>query len=325
MKTVSMRRLGVMGVCSVLVLGIAACGSASSSGGGSGAGGKPIKIGSLVADLTVPYYAPMVAGERDAAQKLGADIDIQNGQGSLAKEIAIIQQFIAQKKDVLVITASDSKGIAPAIKLANQANIPVIANNTVIDGAQSVTYVGSDNVTYGHFLAKGACKLLNGKGNVAVILGLLGSSPEFDRKKGMEDELAANCPGIKVVAEQTASWDDAKALAVGQDFLNRFPKGQLDAVIDQGPEGVAPARAAKTNGRSEVKWVVGDVSKAVGTALADGTVDLAVWQDPTQQGSKSVEDAVNWFKGDKSAVPTPTDPSANLLIDKSNLATIQPY
>jgi len=317
-------RLRILVSCSLAALGalsLVACGSPSSSS----AGGSRLHIGSLVADTTVPYYAPMIAGEKQAAQEMGADIDIQNGQGDLGKEIAIVQQFITQKKDVLVLTASDSKGIAPAVQLANAAGIPVIANNTVVDGADTVTYVGSDNVTYGHYLGKATCQVTGGKGNIGLILGLLGSSPEFDRLTGIQDELKANCPGVKIVAQATASWDNAKALAVGQDFLNRFPKGQLDAILDEGPEGVAPAQYAKKNGRPEVKFIVGDIPQAVATAIADGTIDIGVWQDPAEQGSKSVKDAINWVKGNKSAVPQPRDYSTNTLITKANLNTVKPY
>ena len=34
----------------------------------------------------------------------------------------------------------------------------------------------------------------------------------------------------------TDDFDNAKALAVVQDLLSRFPKGELDAIVLQGPE-----------------------------------------------------------------------------------------
>ncbi len=322
-----MRTVAVTAVGAVAIVALAGCGnsSGSASGAASEGGGKKLKVGSLVYDTTVPYFTPMIAGEKKAAEEMGVDLDIQNGQGDLSKQIAVVQQFIAQKKDVLVIAASDSKGIAPAVKLANQAGIPVIANQTVIDGAESVTYVGSDNVTYGRYLGKGVCQLTGGKGNIAVIMGILGSSPQFDRKQGLTEELAKSCPDVKILAEATANWDNTKALAVGQDFLNRFPQGKLDLIVDQGPEGVAPAQWAKKNGRTEVKWIVGDVPKAVAASIEAGNVDMAVHQDPADQGYKSVINAVNWARGDKDKVKTPRDYSENRLITKENLNTVAPY
>jgi ABC-type sugar transport system substrate-binding protein len=286
---------------------------------------EPLNIGVLVFDYTIPYFTPMIAGEEQAGKDFKVKLDMQDGKTDLATQIAVVQQFIAQHKDALVITASDSKGIAPVVRAANQAGIPVIANNTVIVGADSITYVGSDNVTYGRYLGKAACKLLNGKGNVAVIMGILGSSPQFDRKTGLEAEIKENCPGLKVIQEVTANWDNAQALAAGQDILNRFGKGQIDAIIGQGPETIAPARWAKENGRSDVKFIVGDVPVAVAAAIKAGYVDAAVWQDPYVQGYRSVQHAANWVRGKKADVPQPKDYTGNEVITKDNIDSIKPY
>jgi ribose transport system substrate-binding protein len=267
----------------------------------------------------------MIAGEKQAGKDLGVTLDMQDGKGDLGAQIAITQQFISQGKDALVLTSSDSEGIAPVVRLADKAGIPVIANNTVIIGADTVTYVGSDNVTYGRYLGKAACQLLNGKGKVAVIMGILGSSPQFDRKTGLEAEIKENCPGLKVIQEVSANWDNAQALAAGQDILNRFGKGDIDAIIGQGPETVAPARWAHQNGRGDVKFIVGDVPAAVADAIRDGYVDAAVWQDPYIQGYKSVENAVNWVRGKQDAVHRPQDYTGNSVVTKDNLATIKPY
>lgn len=285
----------------------------------------PIDVGVLVFDYTVPYFTPMIAGEEQAGKDLGATLDMQDGKGDLANQIAIIQQFIAQGKKALVVTASDSEGIAPIIRAANQAGIPVIANNTVIVGAESITYVGSDNVTYGRYLGKAACQLLNGKGKVAVIMGVLGSSPQFDRKKGLEDEIKENCPGLEVIQEVAANWDNAQALAAGQDILNRYGKGEIDAIIGQGPETVAPARWAEENGRGEVKFIVGDIPVAVADAIKAGYVDAAVWQDPYVQGYRSVQHAINAVNGKKDEIPQPQDYTGNEVITSENIAKIKPY
>lgn len=310
----------------LLKIGVLSSIAAFIFGAGSAAQAQDVPdIGVLVYNYTVPYFTPMIAGEEQAGKDFGVKLDMQDGKGDLATQIAIVQQFISQGKKALVLTASDSEGIAPIVRIANQAGIPVIANNTVIVGAESVTYVGSDNVTYGRYLGKAACQLLNGKGKVAVIMGILGSSPQFDRKKGLDDEIKENCPGLEVIQEVAANWDNAQALAAGQDILNRYGKGEIDAIIGQGPETVAPARWAKENGRGEVKFIVGDIPVAVADAMKAGHVDAAVWQDPYLQGYRSVQDAVNWLNGKKSEVPQPNDYTGNEVITRDNLAKIKPY
>jgi ABC-type sugar transport system substrate-binding protein len=282
-------------------------------------------VGVMVYDATVPYFSPLIAGAEQAGKDLGVKIDIQDGKGDLAQQIAVVQQFIAQGTSAMVLAASDSKGIAPVVRLANEAKIPVIATTTVIDGADSVTYVGSDDTNYGRYLGKAACQLLNGKGKIAVIMGILGSSPQFNRKDGLDAELSENCPGVTVVQEITANWDNAQALAAGQDLLNRFGKDGLDAIVGQGPETVAPARWAEENGYGNVRFIVGDIPKAVADAVKAGFVDAAVWQDPYKQGYRSVEDAVKVLNGHEDQVKKPYDYTPNEVISKDNIETVKPY
>ncbi|MBS1883388.1 MAG: sugar ABC transporter substrate-binding protein [Actinobacteria bacterium] len=285
----------------------------------------PISLGAYTLDASIPIFTPLIKAQEETAAKLGAEIDVRNGEGELTKEIAIVQQFIAEHKDAIVVSPSDPKGIAPVINLANEAGIPVVAAGITVEGAPVVTYVGANDEEYGEKLAEGMCKLLHGKGKIAIILGILGSSPEFERLKGIETYISSECPGLEIIDKQSGENENAKALAVGQNLLNKYPKGQLDGVIDEGPEGVAPAQYAHQNGRSEVKWVVGDVPKEVAAAIEAGTINMAVYQNPTELGALSVEDVVKWVRGEAASVPRPRDNLKLTLVDKSNLSSIEPY
>ena len=63
----------------------------------------------------------------------------------------------------------------------------------------------------------------------------------------------------------TDDFDNAKALAVVQDLLTRFPKGELDAIIMQGPEGGSAVDFANRNGREEIKFIAGDYPATFGS------------------------------------------------------------
>jgi len=326
MNTATKRRsLYLIGTAAALAASLAACSSSGGGAGGSSNGQKQYDIGVLVFDTTVPYFTPMIQGEKDAAAKAGVKLDIQNGQGDLAREIAIINQFVAQGKDAMILTVSDGKGVVPALQAAHAAGIPVIAENTVIEDKKVVTYIGSDNVKVGNTLAEAVCANVPADGKIAVILGVMGSSPQLDRLKGLQDGLKEKCSGVSILDQQTANWDNAQALAVGQDFLNKYGKGQIDAIVDEGPELQTPAQWAKTNGRSDVKFIGVDVPKSVAPLIADGTITAEVYQSPYEQGQWAVQDAVNWLNGDKSKVPTPNHYSKNIVVNKDNLSTIKPY
>jgi ABC-type sugar transport system substrate-binding protein len=129
-------------------------------------------------------------------------------------------------------------------------------------------------------------------------MGFAGTSPQILRAKGW-DEFRAKNPQYEEVARSTDDFDAAKALAVVQDLLSRFPKGQLDAIILQGPEASAAVDYAIRNGRDEIKFIVGDYPQDVRQLIYEGKIFGTVDQDPYPQ--------VAWlhFNGKDSEIPKP--------------------
>jgi len=299
------RRVFLSGIALTATTVLTACSSGSS--GAAGGSGDSLKIGYMIWDTSVPFYSNLISTANDTADSLGADLDIQSGNGDLSQQIAVVQQFITQQYDMILISPSDPKGIVPAIRQANAANIPVMAVNTkadTSDGAEVVTYVGVDDVEFGRQQGELLGKALDGKGTVGYITGKLGTSAQIDRQQGFEDALK-DFPDIKVVVQQAADWDNAKALAVTQDILSKYPSGQLDAIVGQGPETVTGAKYAFSNGRKDVTFIVGDYPADVKAAIVEGSVYGTVDQDPSPQGKNAITYAVAWLTGDQSSVPTP--------------------
>lgn len=281
-------------------------------------------IGSMIWNTTVPFYTNFIKGQQDAAREYGIDLLVRNGQGEIGTEIAVIQQFIAQGVDLILVSPSDAEGIVPAIRLANNAGIPVIeVNSTVGDGAETVTYVGADDYMFG--LQQGALlvEAIGESGKAALILGHLGVSAQILREDGLRDYLK-DYPDIEIVSALSADWDYARALAITQDLLNRYPKGSLDAIISQGPEGVAGARYAAEIGRDDVKFIVGDYPSDVREAIRSGQVYGTVNQDPYPQGYRAVELAYYVLTGQTEKVPTPTDYLPLPLVTAENVETMNP-
>ncbi|MCM5558933.1 sugar ABC transporter substrate-binding protein [Pleomorphomonas sp. JP5] len=281
---------------------------------------KPYRIGFMVWDTAQPFYSNMMKAARDTAKAEGVSLDIQGGKADLTTEISLVQQFIAQQVDLILLTASDPKGIVPAVRLANAANIPVIAVNTRVDtsgGAEIVTYVGADDYAFGQIQGKLLAQAIGGKGKVAYIMGTLGMSPQLNRKAGLEDTLKSY-PDIKLVETQVANWDSAQALAVTQDFLSKYPEGALDVILDQGPEAVNGANFAVQHDRTDVKFIMGDYPANVRNAILKGTVYGTVNQDPSPQGANAVKDAILWLDGHKDAVPQPNHYLDLPIVTKEN-------
>lgn len=303
-------RLAALLAAGLAIASVTACSSGSSSTStgavaGSTAAPQHIVIGSMIFNTSVPFYANMIKGEKDAAAKLGATVKIVSGNGDISTEVSAIQQFVTQKVSAILVTSSSPTGIVPAVTLANQAGIPVFAvNNAVGSGAQVVTYIGASDYTYGQQQARLLVKAIGTHGDVGYVLGQLGTSAELNRKAGFMSVLK-DYPGIHIVASQTANWDNSTALSVVQDWLSKYPKGSLNAIVDQGPEGETAARYAATSGRGEIKFIVGDYPSSVRTEIMQKQIYGTVDQDPYPQGYLGVQYAVWDLSGKANSIPKP--------------------
>jgi ABC-type sugar transport system substrate-binding protein len=282
------------------------------------------KLGVTVAYLSVPFYAGFKKGLDDAAKQYGLEYDLRDGKGDPATEVANIQNFIAEGVDLILLTPM-SEGTIPAIIQANQAGVPVIeVNNKAGFGseeAEVVTYVGADDVEFGRLQGQ---LLKEAFGDVPLkigyVMGIPGTSPQILRAQGFKDALADQ-PSYDIVAEVNNDFDSAKALAVTQDLLSRFPKGELDVIVMQGPEGVAAADFARQNGREEVKFVLGDYPADVRQAIMDGYVLGTINQDPYPQAYEGVHMAWLYLNGQEAEIPKPNFLSLPIITIENAEAT----
>ena len=268
-----------------------------------------MKIGVSVAYLSVPFYANFKTGLEDGAKRFGFEYDLRDGGGGdLAVEVGNLQDFIAQDYDLILLTPS-GEGIIPGIIEANNAGIPVIEVNNRAgfesSDAEVVTYVGADDVEYGRQQARLVNQLFgDDPAKIGYVQGITGTSPQINRAQGF-NEVLADFPQYEIVATVTDDFDSAKALAVTQDLLTRFPKGELDAIVMQGPEGVAAAQFAQQNGREEIKFVLGDYDAGVRQAILDGSVAGTVNQDPYPQAFEAMHMAWLYLNGMEDQIAKP--------------------
>ncbi len=268
-----------------------------------------LTIGVSVAYLSVPFYANFMTGLDDGARRFGFEYDLRDGGGGdLAVEVANIQDFIAAGVAMILLTPS-GEGIIPGILEANNAGIPVIeVNNTAgfaSDDVDVVTYVGADDVEFGRLQARLLNQIYGDEpARIGYVQGITGTSPQILRGRGFE-EVLAEFPQYEIVGTVTDDFDSAKALTVTQDLLIRFPEGELDVIVMQGPEGVAAADFARQNGREEVKFILGDYPADVRQAIIDGYVTGTINQDPYPQAFEAMHMAWLYLNQQEDEIPKP--------------------
>ncbi len=189
---------------------------------------------------------------------LGYDYD-------LGKQFTQIDNFIAAGVDFIILNPGDPKAISPAIKKAQAAGIPVVAVDTVAEGADAA--VTTDNVQAGTIAGQYIADKLKGKGDIVIENGPQVSAV-IDRVEGVKQVLA-KYPGIKILSDdQDGKGSRDGGLAVAEGYLTRFPK--IDAIFTiNDPQAIGTALAAQQAGRKDFFISSVDGSPDIEAALKD--------------------------------------------------------
>lgn len=130
--------------------------------------------------------------------------------------------LIAEKPAVIVIHNPDVQTYAKLIAKAEADGIYVVQIN-MRSAQPSSVFVGADWVDVGERGATAVVEACKGKSNkIAVVQGPPSAATSAYTLKGVENVLAKN-PQIKLVSNQAADWDAAKAKALTQTVLKQHP------------------------------------------------------------------------------------------------------
>jgi ribose transport system substrate-binding protein len=272
------------------------------------------------------FFQPVHAGANAAGEEYNLEI-LWSGAAAetdYSRQIEIVDSMIARHVDGMAIAASERNALNQSLQRAAAANIPVTIFDSGVDSKDYMTFVATDNVEAGRMAGRKMGELLQGKGNVAIILHAPGSYSTMDRETGFKEVISKEFSAIRVVAEQYSGGDRARAMRVTEDILTAH--GDLNGMFASSePCAVGAAQAVKSRGLAGKIKVVGfDASEGMIQDLKEGVFDALVVQDPFKMGHEAVRTLA-----DKLAGKTPEkrlDLSAVVVtkadLDKPNIHTL---
>jgi inositol transport system substrate-binding protein len=262
------------------------------------------KMGVTIEDFNDVFMRYALDQLTDEAKKSNVDVVAADGKRDPNEQIKQVENFITQRVDAILIHVIDQT-IAPRIsKLCLDAKIPLVYfNRKPEDSALSagkVVAVASPEEVAGSLEAEFVAKKLGGKGNVAILMGSMGSAPQIGRTKGSKDVIA-KYPGLKVIREQTANFQRPEAVTVVENWLATGVK--IDAIIANNDEMAIGAVLVLEEKKMKNKVLVTGVD-ATSDALkfiADKRLDMTVFQNGGAQGRGAVQTALKLIN--KQSVP----------------------
>ena len=233
-----------------------------------------------------------------ALEAAGAEYISADAQSSAAQQLSNIESLIAQGVDALIILAQDAAAIGPAVQMAADEGIPVIAYDRLIEDDRAF-YLTFDNVEVGRMQARAVLEAAP-SGRYVMIKGSP-TDPNADFLRGGQQEVlqaAIDAGEIEIVGEAyTDGWLPANAQRNMEQILTATDNG-VDAVVasnDGTAGGVVAALTAQGMEGIPVSGQDGDHAALNRVAL--GTQTVSVWKDARDLGRAAGEIAVALASG----------------------------
>ena len=221
---------------------------------------------SALAEITVGIVnnPPSESGYREANVKNFEEV-FSADNGYVAKtaytlkndeQLQYAQQFITDGVDYLLISAAETTGWDAVLESAQEAGIGVFLFDRMIDCDPSLfeAAVVSDMANEGDLAVEWLLAQGLDEYNVIHIQGAMGSDAQLGRT-GALDAAAADGK-VKLVVQQTATWDEAEAKKIVESVINA---GDAFNVIYAENDGMAKGAVAALDEAGITHGVEGDV------------------------------------------------------------------
>lgn len=204
------------------------CGDSSNKNSAPPAGEKQLTIGVNFETLQTEYWVAGFEAIKAELKKRNIQIVESIADGDSNRQLQQVRTFITRKVDGIILVPKDARTCIPAIKAANEANIPIVLFNRPAAESPGVksTAVVADNRKLTRetveFMIEQARK--TGKKHKAmVIVGDLGDINAIGRKDGFYDAIKGQEAVVEVVAEVPSEWNQEKARAGVVNALQANP------------------------------------------------------------------------------------------------------
>ncbi|MGI4841334.1 MAG: substrate-binding domain-containing protein [Janthinobacterium lividum] len=253
-----------------------------------------VRIGVSIAQVDDVFLAQMRDYMAAHAKELpGVTLQFEDAQGDVVRQLNQVQNFTSQNVDAIIVNPVDTAATAKMTTDATQAKIPLVYVNRRPDAAvlpAGVGYIGSDEVKAGELQMQYLADKMGGKGNLAIMLGLLSNNATHNRTQGVK-EVLKKYPDIHIVEEQSAEWQRSKAIDLMSNWI--ISGKRIDAVAANADEmaigaAMAIAQAGKQPGKDIL--VAGSDGGAAGLqAIKQGQLVVTVYQDNKGQAVGSID------------------------------------
>ena len=265
-----------------------------------------IKVGYCSPSLNAPFYAALNEAVRRNVVGMGMSFVTAEGQDDISKQIAAVEDLIANNINVLILNPLDQEALVPITKAATRNGIAVfILDSKIAPEAEYVSSVQANNRGNGSLIGNWVVdKLGNQPLKIALLSGAKGNPVGQERREGMLTGIASaqltksGRTTFEVVAQGWGNWSNNGGLKAMEDILVAHPDVNV-LLAENDAMALGAMKAINEAGKTEQITIVAiDGQKEAYQLIRAGKMGSTAVNSPDELGKYVVEAAAKHLNGD---------------------------
>jgi rhamnose transport system substrate-binding protein len=265
--------------------------------GGAGSGGTRPVIAMMPKAKGDPYFVSCRVGAEEAAKELGVEL-IWDGPTGLdaARQNEVIDNWITRKVDAIAVAVENRAGISTVLRKARERGIKVLTWDADAEPDARDFFVNqATSEGIANTLTDEAARLLNGKGQFAIVTGALSAANQNEWIAYIKKRMA-NHPGLTLATIRPSDDDRDKAFAETQTIMRVHPDVKLVMAISA-PAVPGAGEAVRQAGRKDINVIGLSLPNINKPYVHGGSVQTVVLWNTRDLGYATVQSAMQLLRG----------------------------
>lgn len=249
------------------------------------------------------YWNILIKGVTDSAEEhdvnlFTAAVKNENDTDCLAR---LIDEALLMKPDAIILSPADTKEINDAVIRINEAGIPLIYVDTILNGPQFDACYMTDNMEAGRMVAQDMLKKLTAQGHtedesisIGINIGSKKSQTIIERLAGFNEYWSNNAPKNWKITDKILCNEGSSDIAHDQclEYMNNY-KNLAGLIGLNNGSTVGLCRGLIESGRTDLVLIGFDYSDEIAALIADVNYSVsAIVQSQYNMGYESVKKAI---------------------------------
>lgn len=257
-------------------------------------------IGFSVIDMKNPYFITLESAAREAAEKKGYELLMEDPGTDPGQQAVQIQEMIQKGISAIILSPVDWEKITPSLQALKEAGVRIINVDTQVKEMDYVdAYIGSDNYSAGYICGEDLIEKCPEGGKIAILECPTQNSIN-DRITGFEEAISKAEKGFEVVARADTTGEFERALEESEKMLEEYP--DIVAIMCGNDQIAVGATTSVNVARAKEVLIYGvDGSPDIKKELQKPDTQIAgtAAQSPIHMGQKAAEIADCILTGQK--------------------------